>query len=278
MALGTLYVVATPLGHLGDLTPRAAEVLRTVPLVAAEDTRRSRKLLHHLGASPRLLSYHAHSPPRRLETLVDLLTAGEDMALVTDAGTPGVSDPGAALAAAVRSAGGRVVPIPGASAVSTALSAAGLPADRYLFLGFLPRHGGERRRLLTRAAAEEWTIVCFEAANRLVTLLTDLATAAGGDRRAVVARELTKIHEEFREGSLEELAAFYETREPRGEITLILRGTGAPPPAPDRTVEATQLVDRLVADGMSTREIVRAVTAELGLPRNEVYRMVTNRP
>src|SRR4051812_21064282 len=202
----TLYVVATPLGNLGDLSPRAAELLRRVPVVAAEDTRRTRGLLSHLGASPTLLSFHAHSGERRLDAVLDILRDGRDVALVSDAGTPGVSDPGADLVAAARAGGIAVIPIPGPSAVATALSAAGFPADRYLFLGFLPRKGGERARLLARAAVEEWSVVLFEAPGRLGALLQDLARLTGPERQAAVARELTKLHEEFRSGTLADLA------------------------------------------------------------------------
>src|SRR5262245_14821044 len=205
----TLYVVATPLGNLGDLSPRAADLLRRVPVVAAEDTRRTRGLLSHLGASPTVLSFHAHSGERRLDTVLEILRDGRDVALVSDAGTPAVSDPGADLVAAARAAGVAVVPIPGPSAVATALSAAGLPGDRYLFLGFVPRRGGERTRLLTRAAEEEWSVVLFEAPTRLGALLHDLARLAGPGRQAAVARELTKVHEEFRSGTLAELADYY---------------------------------------------------------------------
>ncbi|HUF36764.1 MAG TPA: 16S rRNA (cytidine(1402)-2'-O)-methyltransferase, partial [Gemmatimonadales bacterium] len=216
---GTLFVVATPLGNLGDLSPRAAEVLRQVPIVAAEDTRRTRGLLSHLGAAPTLLSFHAHSQDRRLESLLGMLADGRDVALVSDAGTPAVSDPGGDLVAAARERGFVVVPIPGPSAVATALSASGLAADRYLFLGFPPRKGGERQRLLRRAAEEEWSVVLFEAPPRLAALLADLAAVAGPDRRAVVARELTKLHEEFRAGTLAELADYYSQVAPRGELT-----------------------------------------------------------
>ena len=205
---GILYVVATPLGNLGDLSLRAMEVLRAVPVVAAEDTRRTRGLLSHLGASPRLLSYHAHSEEPRLEALLEILHDGRDVALVSDAGTPVVSDPGTDLVAAARASGVTVIPIPGPSAVATALSAAGLKGDRYLFLGFIPRKGGERARLLARAAAEEWSVVFFEAPPRLADLLEDLALAVGDSRRAVVALELTKLHEEFRAVTLAELAGY----------------------------------------------------------------------
>lgn len=274
MTAGTLYVVATPLGHLGDLSPRAAEVLRTVPVVAAEDTRRSRALLSHLDAHPKLVSYHAHAGAGRGDLLLAILQDGRDVALVTDAGTPAVSDPGAALVAAVRSAGMVVVPIPGPSAVATALSAAGLPADRYCFMGFVPRKGSERRRLLARAAAEEWTTVFFEAPGRLRDLLSDLAEVAGPDRDAVVARELTKLHEEIRAGTLGGLLLHYGEEGPRGEVTVLLRGTGEPPPEPDRTGEGVALARELLASGHTRKETAREVVERLGIPRNDAYRMV----
>ena len=274
----TLYVVATPLGNLGDLSPRAADLLRRVPVVAAEDTRRTRGLLSHLGASPTLLSFHAHSGERRLDTVLDILRDGRDVALVSDAGTPGVSDPGADLVAAARAGGIAVVPIPGPSAVATALSAAGLPADRYLFLGFVPRKGGERTRLLARAAAEEWSVVLFEAPNRLGALLQDLARVAGPERQATVGRELTKLHEECRSGTLAELADYYSEHDPRGEITVVLAGTGAPAPEEDRTEEAAERAVELLAEGLSRREVARRLTESHGLSRNDAYRLVTGLP
>jgi len=272
--MATLYVVATPLGNLADLSPRAADCLRRVAVVAAEDTRRTRGLLAHLDARPQLVSFHAHSGPRRTEVLLEILSEGRDVALVTDAGTPGVSDPGPELVEAARKAGFQVVPLPGASAVTVALSASGLPADRYLMLGFVPRKGSERLRLLTRAAEEEWPVVFFEAPGRLAALLRHLVGIAGPDRRAVVARELTKLHEEFRDGTLTELADYYSRVEPKGEITLILAGTGVPPAPADRSDEALALARRLLEGGISRRETARRVAAELGLPRNEAYRLV----
>lgn len=272
--MATLYVVATPLGNLADLSPRAADCLRRVAVVAAEDTRRTRGLLAHLDARPQLVSFHAHSGPRRTEVLLEILSEGRDVALVTDAGTPGVSDPGPELVAAARKAGFPVVPLPGASAVTVALSASGLPADRYLMLGFVPRKGSERLRVLTRAAEEEWPVVFFEAPGRLAALLRHLVGIAGPDRRAVVARELTKLHEEFRDGTLTELADYYSRVEPKGEITLILVGTGVPPAPADRSDEALALARRLLEGGISRRETARRVAAELGLPRNEAYRLV----
>lgn len=277
-ARGVLYVVATPLGNLGDLSPRAAEVLRQVSVVAAEDTRRTRGLLSHLGAAPTLLSFHAHSGDRRVETLLEILGDGRDVALVTDAGTPGVSDPGTDLVAAALGADFTVVPIPGPSAVATALSAAGIPADRYLFLGFVPRKGAERARLLARAASEEWSVVLFEAPSRLAALLSDLAGAAGPGRRALVGRELTKLHEELRAGTLAELAAYYSGVPPRGELTIVMEGTGAPPPQPDRTADATEEATALLAEGLSRREVARRLTETLGLSRNDAYRLVTGLP
>lgn len=275
---GTLYIVATPLGNLGDLSTRAAEVLRTVAVVAAEDTRRTRGLLTHLGASPQLLSYHAHSDDRRLERLLDILHEGRDVALVSDAGTPAVSDPGADFVAAARAAGVVVVPIPGPSAVATALSAAGLKGERYLFLGFVPRKGGERARLLARAAAEEWSVVFFEAPPRLTDLLEDLARAAGGTRRALVARELTKLHEELRLDTLDELARYYTEHPPRGELTIVLEGTGAPAEPPDRTGDAVEQATLLLAEGLTRREVVRRISESLGLSRNDAYRLVMELP
>ena len=275
---GILFVVATPLGNLGDLSPRAAEVLRQVPVVAAEDTRRTRGLLSHLGVAPTLLSYHAHSQERRLESLLEMLAEGRDVALVSDAGTPAVSDPGSELVAAARGRGLTVVPVPGPSAVAAALSASGLAADRYLFLGFPPRKGGERQRLLRRAAEEEWSVVLFEAPPRLAALLADLAAAAGPDRRAVVARELTKLHEEFRAGTLAELADYYSQVAPRGELTVVLEGAGRPAPAPDRSEEAQEAATELLAEGLSRREVARRLTESHGLSRNDAYRLVTGLP
>jgi 16S rRNA (cytidine1402-2'-O)-methyltransferase len=275
---GTLYVVATPLGNLSDLSERAAEVLRSVPVVAAEDTRRTRGLMSYLGATANLLSFHAHSREHRVDTLLDILRSGRDVAMVSDAGTPSVSDPGMELVALARDSGIPVVPLPGASAVATALSAAGLPADRYLFLGFIPRKGRERARLLSRAAAEEWSVVFFEAPTRLVSLLEDLIPLAGADRTAVVAREMTKVHEEIRSGTLGELVDYYGTTAPRGEVTIVLQGRGEPAAEPDRTEDALEQATSLLAEGLTRREVARRLTESLGLPRNEAYRLVMELP
>jgi 16S rRNA (cytidine1402-2'-O)-methyltransferase len=275
---GILYVVATPLGNLGDLSTRAAELLRSVPVVAAEDTRHTRGLLSHLGARPTLISVHAHSDEHRLQAVLHILKSGRDVALVSDAGTPIISDPGAELVALARESGYSVVPIPGPSAVATALSAAGLPGDRYLFLGFLPRKGRERTRLLQRAAAEEWSVVFYEAPPRLAALLEDLIRPAGADRTAVVAREMTKLHEEIRVGTLSELLDYFTEVPPRGELTVVLQGTGSPAAEPDRTEEAVEHATSLLAEGVPRREVARRLTESLGLPRNEAYRLVMELP
>ena len=274
----SLYVVATPLGNLGDISKRAADTLRRVPVVAAEDTRRAKILLSHLDAHPKVLSFHAHSPERRQELLLEILGEGRDVALVTDAGTPGVSDPGEELVRAAREAGFGVVPIPGPSAVPTALSASGLPADRYLFLGFMPRKGTERARLLEATAQSEWTVVLYEAPGRLADLLHDLAAVAGAERKAVVGRELTKLHEEFRAGTLAELASYYRESEPRGEITLVVAGRGGAASPPRPVLEVAGRAQALLADGLTRKAVVQRLVADLGVPRNEAYRIVTSLP
>ncbi len=274
----TLYVVATPLGNLGDLSHRAEATLRTVPVVAAEDTRRIRGLLSHLDAHPKVLSFHAHSPERRRESLLEILADGRDVALVTDAGTPGVSDPGESLVEAVRAAGVRVVPIPGPSAVTTALSASGLSADRYLFLGFIPRKGKDRERLLQQAATCPWTVVFYEAPPRLAELLADLSRVAGADRQAVVARELTKLVEEFRAGTVAELAAYYEATEPRGEITVVVAGRPEGASPAEDLPDVGEHAARLLATGLSRKDAVHHLVQALGISRNEAYRIVTSLP
>lgn len=270
---GTLFVVATPLGNLGDLSARAAAVLRQVGIVAAEDTRRTRVLLNHVGARPRVLSLHAHSDAGRLRSVTDALRDGHDVAYVTDAGTPVVSDPGADLVRSARVEGALVVPVPGPSAVATALSVSGLPADRYTFLGFLPRKGKERARLLAEAAASRWSVVLFEAANRLGSLLRDLGRVCGAERVAVVARELTKIHEEVQSGNLADLEVYYEEHPPRGEITLILSGRSRAA----KHVDHESVVSRarhLLSQGSSRRDAAVKVAEEFSMPRNEAYRLV----
>lgn len=242
-------------------------------MVAAEDTRRTRALLSHLDAHPRLLSYHTHSPRRVADQLLSILGEGQDVALVSDAGTPLVSDPGAALVTEVRSAGFGVVPLPGPSAVTAALSAAGFPADRYIFAGFLPRKGTERAQLLARVGREEWTSVFFEAPGRVAELLSDLVAACGPERPAVVARELSKLHEEFHGGTLGELAARMAADPPLGECTIVVAG-GAPVSENVDPVRVGQAAKRLLAAGVSRRETSELLSELLGLPRNQAYQLV----
>ncbi len=269
--IGTLYVVATPIGNLADLSPRAAEVLRTVAAVAAEDTRRTRKLYAHLGvAPPDLISIPAFDERTRARAVVDRLRSGESIALCTDAGTPGVSDPGAALVAAARAAGARVVPIPGPSAALAALQASGLPADRFLFAGFLPRKGAGRAEALAALAAAPATIVLYEAGNRTGATLRDLLEAFG-DRQALVARELTKLHEELARGRLSELAERF-SGEVRGEVTLVVAGQGELAPAPAEPAEPLeQELARRMAAGEAPTAIAREVARARGLRRADVY-------
>jgi 16S rRNA (cytidine1402-2'-O)-methyltransferase len=270
---GTLYVVATPLGNLSDLSPRAAETLRRVAVVAAEDTRHSKPLLVHAGSTAELLSFHAHSGDAALRRVVDLLGTGQDVALITDAGTPGISDPGARLVAAVREQDFPVITIPGPTAVAAALAVSGLSADRYTFLGFLPRKGGDRRHLLEQIAQSEWTVVVFEAPNRTAELLSDLALACGGDRAAVVARELTKMFEETRAGTLAELAGYYAEAPVRGEVTIVIAGSGRPAvaaPPPDLEERARALL----VEGLSRKDAAGRLAEETGISRNTAYRIV----
>src|SRR6059036_719312 len=257
---GTLYIVASPLGNLDDLSPRAAATLRNVVAVAAEDTRHTKTLLAHAGSHAALLSFHAHSTDAALRRILHLLGTGKDVALVTDAGTPAVSDPGAELVAAARARDVNVVTVPGPTAVAAALSVSGLAADRYLFLGFLPRKGGERRRLLDFVAQSEWTVVLFEAPPRVAALLRDLAAACGGDRRAAVARELTKVFEETRAGTLDELAGYYAEAPARGEVTVVVAGTGKAVRA-ERPPDPTERARALLAQGMTRKDAADRLAA-----------------
>jgi 16S rRNA (cytidine1402-2'-O)-methyltransferase len=273
---GTLWVVATPIGNLGDLSPRAAEVLRTVGAVAAEDTRRTQRLYAHLGASaPLLLALPAFDERGRVEGVLARLRVGEDVALCTDAGTPGVSDPGAALVAAAWEAGVKVVPVPGPSAALSALAASGFPADRFVFAGFLPRKGGGRAEALGWLARAGCTAVLYEAGNRTAETLGDLA-AALGDRPALVARELTKLHEELLRGPLSRLAAELGARdEVRGEVTLVVGPAAegaelaAAPEVPPEPLE--EELRRRLSAGEPPSALAREVAKARGLKRSDVY-------
>jgi 16S rRNA (cytidine1402-2'-O)-methyltransferase len=268
---GTLYVVATPIGNMADITLRAIEVLRAVPLVAAEDTRLARRLWARHDIGTKLVSYHAQSRPRKRDDLLAHLAGGRDLALVTDAGTPLVSDPGEDLVAAWAARGGRVVPIPGASAVLAALVASGLPSARWSFEGFLPRRGKERRERLARLATDDRTTVIFEAPGRTAATLADLAATCGADRPAALCRELTKLFEDIWRGSLGELAVRAATEEVRGEVTLVVAGASAGAGQTADLEGARKEVDRLVVAGMSRSSAAREIAQRTGLPRRELF-------
>lgn len=268
---GSLFVVSTPIGNLGDLSHRAVEVLGSVAVVLAEDTRHSRTLLSHYGIATPMQAYHEHNEARATPAILARLQAGESMALVSDAGTPLLSDPGARLVSAVAAAGLRVVPVPGPSALLAALVAAALPADRFTFYGFPPRKGRERTALLAEVAALPHTAVLYEAPGRVAETLANLAAVAGPERPAAVARELTKQFEEVRRGTLGELAAYYEATPARGEIVLLVGGRPAAPPADDDSLRARALALR--KEGFRPREIVRALIDDAGASRNQAYRL-----
>jgi 16S rRNA (cytidine1402-2'-O)-methyltransferase len=270
--VGTLFVVATPIGNLEDLSPRAVRVLREVDVVAAEDTRHSRKLLSRFDVHTPLISYHAHNQRSRREEILRALDSG-DVALVTDAGTPAISDPGADLVAAAHAAGHRVTPIPGASALAAAVSASGLIDGPFASLGFLPRKREERRRIIGRAAASGFPLVLFESARRIASTLAELRDALG-DRDAVLLRELTKVHEEIRPGSLSALHAWAAAGDPPGEVTLVIAGAPV-----DLTSDADplEILETLRRAGLSPSQAAREAATLTGLPRSELYRMATTR-
>jgi 16S rRNA (cytidine1402-2'-O)-methyltransferase len=281
---GTLFVVATPIGNLADVTLRALEVLAAVPLIAAEDTRLTRRLLARHEISAKLTSFHARSGPARLEGLLEHLRSGGDLALVTDAGTPAISDPGTELVSAWGSERGRVVPIPGPSAVLAAVAASGVAGPRWVFEGFLPRSGRERRERLAAIAADQRGAVIFEAPGRVTATLGDLVTACGPQRMAAVCRELTKVHEQIVRAPLADLAtALAEGRIPaRGEFVLVVGMTttaagpaadaGEPSDADTRLTTALAEVDALVAHGVARGAAARRVAGEMGIPRRQLYR------
>jgi 16S rRNA (cytidine1402-2'-O)-methyltransferase len=271
-ARGRLAVVATPIGNLDDITLRALATLKSADLVLAEDTRRTRKLLAHHVIPARLRALHAHSSPEAIERCLVDLRAGYKLALVTDAGTPLLSDPGARLVAAANAERIEVVSIPGASAVTAALSVCGLPFDEFRFAGFPPRTGGKRKQWLEAIAARSEACVFFESPLRLGQTLADLAACLPPERPVAVCRELTKMHEEVVRGSAAELAgAFGEGT--RGEITVVVAAgaTVAPRPAADPATELEPRITALLQQGVSARDIARSLARELGLSRREIY-------
>jgi 16S rRNA (cytidine1402-2'-O)-methyltransferase len=271
---GTLYVVATPIGNLEDITLRALRILKEVDLVACEDTRHTRALLAHFAIATSTISYHDHNAHSRAPRLVARLEAGESIALVSDAGTPAISDPGYRL---ISLAGERkipVVPIPGPSAVIAALSAAGLPTDAFLFAGFLPPKSGARRARLEELAGVRATLVFYEAPHRVEAALAEMLEIFG-DREAVLARELTKLHEEFLRGTLSTIAAALDAGRRRGEMVLLVSGAREVPV--DETVSVVDRVAALEGEGLARMDAIKRVARERGLAKRDVYREVNSR-
>lgn len=276
--VGTLYVVATPIGNLGDVSRRVQETLTTCDVIAAEDTRRTGQLLAHLGVRRPLVSLHAHNEAQRAEGLLERLLGGASVALVSDAGTPLVSDPGARLVAEAVRAGVVVVPVPGPSAVLAALVGSGFAADRFVFEGFLPRKGGERRARLAALGPETRVTVLYESPRRIRRTLADLLEALGGSRRIAVGRELTKLHEEFVRARLDDLVEDEATlaRLERGELVIVIEGA-----APDAAgsggaaaPEAVRALVRALAGVLPAARIARLLGPVTGLDRRTLYRMV----
>ncbi len=268
--MGVLYLVATPIGNLEDITLRALRVLREVTLIAAEDTRHSGKLLKHYGIETPMLSYHEHSPPARLEAILTALDSG-DVALISDAGMPAISDPGVELIRAVLDKGFRVEVVPGPSAVTAAVALSGMAPDGFLFLGFPPRRSQERQALFRSLARVPYPIVLYEAPHRLPATLSDLE-AALGNRPVAIGRELTKLHEEVVRTTLAEATERYANQPPRGEFALVV---GAPEPEAGsiEPEEASALLRERLAAGEPLSAAAREVAKETGLPRSELYRI-----
>jgi 16S rRNA (cytidine1402-2'-O)-methyltransferase len=267
-----LYIVSTPIGNLADITYRAVQVLGAVTRILAEDTRRTAILLKHYGISTPLVSAHAHNEAARTRQVLEWLDRGEDIALVADAGTPLISDPGVRIVREVIAAGHQVVPVPGASAVLAALVASGFETTPFTFVGFLPRPARERAAWLEEIAASRHTVVIYEAPGRLVRLLHELERCCGPERRVVVARELTKVHETFVRGTLAEALAYYRSAPPRGEVVVVLAGRETEAAEDEGAeAEARALASRLLAEGLRPSAIARELARRLGTPRNRAY-------
>jgi len=267
---GTLHIVSTPIGNLGDLSPRAVEVMRSVSAILAEDTRHTRTLSERFDIRTPLVAHHEHNEAQSVPGLVQRLLGGESFALVSDAGTPLLSDPGSRLVEAAIAAGVTVSPVPGPSALLAALAGAGLATDRFTFFGFLARKGGERSKAIAEMVALPHTAVLYESPSRVAATLEDLVAAGAGERATVVARELTKQYEEFRRGTAAELAAYYSTHDIRGEVVIVL--AGAPPVVLDEAALREEAAT-LRAQGMSARDITRVLMERANAPRNLAYRL-----
>ena len=269
MASGTLYVVATPIGNLEDITLRALRLLKEVDLIAAEDTRHTRKLLTHYGIPTPLTSYHDHSETEKAPALIAQLQAGKNIALVSDAGTPCIADPGFRLVTEAAEAGVSVVPIPGPSMVTALLSIGGLPTNRFAFEGFLPAKRMQCRKALQRLKQEERTLVFFESPHRVLDMLTDLQDICG-DRRIVIGRELTKMFEEVLRGKVSELRAVLEAREIKGEVAILVAGR-TESSEPEEARPLAEEIQELSAQGFSLKDVARIVSETRGIPKREVY-------
>lgn len=271
---GRLVLVGTPIGNLGDLAPRAVAALAAADLVCCEDTRRTGKLLAHAGIRARALRVvNDHTEDGAVTHILSLLEAGRTVAVVSDAGMPGVSDPGEALVAAAAGAGFVVEVVPGPSAAISALVASGLPAGRFVFEGFLPRKGSGRIERLREVAVERRTVVLYEAPHRVERTIGDLRSVCGGDRRVVLARELTKLHEQTWRGTLDQAVEHTSTLSPRGEYVLVL--DGAPPPEAVTDADIVEALDRSRSAGISTRDAVASVADVLGVAKRRVYALAT---
>ena len=267
---GRLFLVSTPIGNMGDFSFRGVETLRDATLVLAEDTRHTRHLLDRYDVATPMQAYHEHNEAKQTPRLIERLRAGDDLALVSDAGTPLLSDPGARLVRAAVEAGVPVVPVPGASAMLAALIASGLPAEPFTFFGFLPRGGADRARRLVEVGASPHTTVLYEAPGRVVDTLSAVADRTGPHRPAVVARELTKLHEEVRRGTIADLVAYYSETPPRGEVVIVI--AGAPAPVLDESA-LRERARELRAQGYSVRDTAAELAREFDAARNLAYRV-----
>ena len=268
---GTLYLVPTPIGNLGDISRRMAETLEQADFIAAEDTRVTVKLLNHLGLKKPMVPYHRHNTGTGGQAILDRLQAGESCALVTDAGTPAISDPGEELVAQCGAAGVPVCAVPGPCALVTALAVSGQPTGRFTFEGFLAMNKKNRKAHLESLRGEERTMIFYEAPHKLAATLQDLAVTFGEDRPLTLCRELTKLHEEVSRTTLGQAAAWYGENAPKGEFVLVVRGAEPLPEGETSLEDGLALVDRLRGEGMSLRDAVKRAARELGLSRNELY-------
>lgn len=276
--VGTLYLCATPIGNLGDMTFRAVETLRSVALIAAEDTRHSRKLTSHFDLHVPLTSYHEHNKRTKGPELLEKLLSGQDIALVSDAGMPGISDPGQELVRLAIDAGVRVTPIPGANAALTALVASGLSTEGFVFLGFLPKPAADRRARLRELQSQPLTLLFYESPHQLLKTLADIQTVLG-DRQTVAGRELTKLHEEFQRGTVSQLIDWFSQNKPRGEFSLVVAGcaepallAGEPPEITDQQI--VEEVARSMADGNQKKDAIKMTASKLGLQKRRVYQLL----